>query len=107
MSNTKVQVCIVKFWTSIYLEVGWTACCCDTLSHEYPSSSPRIVNVSSELYKQGNLDFDNLDAEKGWDPKARNSLYCVSKLANILHSKELARRLRGEKEVMFVVFSWS
>lgn len=63
------------------------------------------MNVSSELYKQGKLDFDNLDAEKGWDPKSRNSLYCVSKLANILHSRELTKRLRGEKKVVFVNFS--
>ncbi|KAK4299325.1 hypothetical protein Pmani_028384 [Petrolisthes manimaculis] len=63
----------------------------------------RIVNVSSQLYVQGKLDFDNLDAEKGWDPKLRNSLYCTSKLANILHSRELARRLKGTSTGVFAL----
>lgn len=57
----------------------------------------RIVNVSSLLYKCGKIDFDNLDADKGWDKKVRrNALYCNSKLANIFHSQELAKRLQGK-----------
>lgn len=56
----------------------------------------RIVNVSSMLYKSGQIDFDNLDADKGWNKKARmNPLYCNSKLANIFHGQELAKRLQG------------
>ncbi|XP_066977473.1 retinol dehydrogenase 11-like isoform X1 [Macrobrachium rosenbergii] len=55
----------------------------------------RIVIVSSSLYKYGQIDFDNLEAEKGWDTKKRNALYSNSKLANIFHGQELAKRLHG------------
>lgn len=63
----------------------------------------RIVIVSSLLYKYGKIDFDNLDADKGWDTKQRNSLYNNSKLANIFHSQELTKRLRGKGVGTFVV----
>ncbi|XP_068241436.1 retinol dehydrogenase 11-like isoform X2 [Palaemon carinicauda] len=63
----------------------------------------RIVIVSSSLYKYGKIDFDNLDAEKGWDTKKRNSLYSNSKLANILHGQELSKRLQGKGVGTFVL----
>ncbi|KAK7068818.1 hypothetical protein SK128_026477 [Halocaridina rubra] len=63
----------------------------------------RIVVVSSSLYKSGKIDFDNLDADKGWDTKKRNSLYSNSKLANIFHSQELAKRLQGRGVGTFVL----
>ena len=66
----------------------------------------RIVIVSSMLYKSGNIDFDNLHGDKGWDVRKRNSLYSSSKLANIFHSQELAKRLKG-KAVYFLIASWS
>ena len=63
------------------------------------SSSPsRIINISSGYHdtamgREGRIDFDDLHqtAQKydGW------KAYAQSKLANVLHSQELARRLEG------------
>ncbi|XP_042238181.1 retinol dehydrogenase 12-like [Homarus americanus] len=65
--------------------------------------SSRIVLVSSMLYKRGKIDFDNMDADKGWDKNERNQLYNNSKLANIFHSQELAKRLQGSSVGVFVL----
>jgi len=52
----------------------------------------RIVAVSSLAHKwTKDLDLDNLNSEKKWDPKL---LYARTKLANILFMKEVARRLK-------------
>ena len=53
----------------------------------------RIVNVSSVAHMRGVLDFENLRAEKGFAPYGA---YALSKLANVLFTVELARRLAGE-----------
>lgn len=59
----------------------------------------RVVNVSSCFHdrangREGRIDFDDLHFERrpydGW------TAYAQSKLANVLHAKELARRLAGE-----------
>jgi protochlorophyllide reductase len=52
----------------------------------------RIVNVSSSAYLQGSMDFDNLQAEKGY---RRWAAYAQSKLANILFTLELQRKLEA------------
>jgi len=55
----------------------------------------RIVAVSSLAHKwTKDLDLDNLNSEKKWDPKL---LYARTKLANILFINELARRLKEAK----------
>ena len=55
----------------------------------------RIVNVSSDGHKQGTMDFDDLGFKQGYfGMKA----YGRSKLANILFTYELARRL-GDSSV--------
>ncbi|KAG9486170.1 hypothetical protein GDO78_008972 [Eleutherodactylus coqui] len=57
------------------------------------SSAPsRIVVVSSKLYKYGEINFDDLNSEKSY---SRSFAYSRSKLANILFTRELARRLEG------------
>lgn len=61
----------------------------DVLKASAPS---RIVNVSSAAHKQGRIDFDDLQGEKGW---SMFRAYSTSKLANILFTVELARRLEG------------
>ena len=54
--------------------------------------SARIVNVSSLAHKRGDMDFDNLNSERSYAPwKA----YGTSKLANILFTRSLAKRLQG------------
>jgi NAD(P)-dependent dehydrogenase (short-subunit alcohol dehydrogenase family) len=63
----------------------------DMLEKSAPS---RIVNVASVGHRGGDLDFDNLHYEKGgyWIMKA----YARSKLANVLFTAELSRRLEGK-----------
>ena len=54
------------------------------------SEAGRIVNISSDAHKQGTMNFDDLSFKKGYfGMKA----YARSKLANVLFSYELARRL--------------
>lgn len=50
----------------------------------------RIIHTSSIAHTRGVLSFDNLNAEKGYDGYAA---YSLSKLANVLFTVELARRL--------------
>jgi NAD(P)-dependent dehydrogenase (short-subunit alcohol dehydrogenase family) len=52
----------------------------------------RIVNVSSGAHSGATLNFDNLQGERGYNP---TGAYSESKLANILFTYELARRLQG------------
>ncbi|XP_056150260.1 retinol dehydrogenase 14b [Lampris incognitus] len=61
----------------------------DTLKSSAPS---RIVIVSSKLYKYGEINFDDLNSEKSYD---KAFCYSQSKLANLLFTLELARRLDG------------
>ena len=55
----------------------------------------RVVMLSSTAHRNappGGIDFDNLAAERGYDPWAA---YGRSKFANLLFAKELARRFAG------------
>lgn len=61
----------------------------DTLKQSAPS---RIITVSSEAERWGNIDFDDLQSKK----KYRGfPVYGMTKLANILFTYELAERLEG------------
>jgi NAD(P)-dependent dehydrogenase (short-subunit alcohol dehydrogenase family) len=51
-----------------------------------------VVTVSSVAHRQGVIDFDDLQAERQYD---RERAYAQSKLANLLFSYELDRRLRA------------
>jgi NAD(P)-dependent dehydrogenase (short-subunit alcohol dehydrogenase family) len=55
----------------------------------------RIVNVSSNAHKMGDGDlyWDDIDAEQGYDRQGR---YAASKLANLLFTYELDRRLKAK-----------
>jgi NAD(P)-dependent dehydrogenase (short-subunit alcohol dehydrogenase family) len=53
------------------------------------SAPARVVTVSSEAHRMGPLDFDDLQAERGYSGMR---VYGRSKLANVLFSNELARR---------------
>ena len=59
------------------------------------SSSSRIIIVSSGLERQGKINFDDLQCEKGYFFGYR--AYGQSKLANILFTYELAHRLAGTR----------
>uniref|UniRef100_A0A8B9MV82 Retinol dehydrogenase 12 n=1 Tax=Accipiter nisus TaxID=211598 RepID=A0A8B9MV82_9AVES len=54
----------------------------------------RIVNVSSLAHHGGRIRFHDLHGEKSYN---RGLAYCHSKLANVLFTRELARRLQGTK----------
>jgi len=56
------------------------------------SAPARIVNVASDAHRWGTIDFDDLEGERSYRSMR---IYGRSKLANILFTYELARRLEG------------
>ncbi len=56
------------------------------------SAPARIVNITSELHKRAKMDFDDLQSEKNY---GAFWTYNKSKLALILFTYELARRIEG------------
>ncbi|MEM8533895.1 MAG: SDR family oxidoreductase [Chloroflexota bacterium] len=56
------------------------------------SAPARIVNVSSAAHMQGSINFDDLEATSKYGAMGA---YANSKLANVLFTYELARRLEG------------
>ena len=61
----------------------------DTLEASAPA---RIVSVASRAHKGARLDVDDLAMRNGW---GQRRVYGISKLCNILFTKELTRRLAG------------
>ncbi|POI26842.1 hypothetical protein CIB84_009408 [Bambusicola thoracicus] len=59
------------------------------------SAPSRIVNVSSLAHHGGRIRFHDLNGEKSYN---RGLAYCHSKLANVLFTRELARRLQGKSQ---------
>lgn len=61
----------------------------DLLKHSAPS---RVINLSSATQAMGKIQFDDLNGEKNYHPiKA----YAQSKLANVLFTRELDKRIKG------------
>lgn len=56
------------------------------------SAPSRVVNMASMAHMTARIDFDNLQGEKSY---SRDAAYARSKLADILFTYELARRLEG------------
>jgi retinol dehydrogenase 14 len=61
----------------------------DRLQHSAPA---RVVTVSSNAHASGRIDFDNLQGERSYSGARA---YSQSKLANILFTAELARKLQA------------
>ena len=59
------------------------------------SSAPaRIVTVASDMHRGGSINFDDLQSTRSYRPLR---VYAQTKLANVLFTYELARKLRGTK----------
>jgi len=56
------------------------------------STAARIVNTASEVHRGAKLDFSDLQSQHGY---SGFGVYAKSKLANVLFTSELARRLSG------------
>lgn len=63
----------------------------DKLKESAPS---RVINLASLAHIIGKMDFEDLN----WEKKKFNTkqAYCQSKLANVLFTRELAKRLQGK-----------
>src|SRR5215471_2005570 len=63
------------------------------LLHRLKESAPaRIITTASQAHQGAHIPFDDLNAERSYRGFGR---YCQTKLANILFTIELARRLDG------------
>lgn len=58
------------------------------------SAPARIINVGSDAHQAGRIHWDDLQLETGWTSFGWRA-YAQSKLANLLFTFELARRLQG------------
>jgi NAD(P)-dependent dehydrogenase (short-subunit alcohol dehydrogenase family) len=56
------------------------------------SAPARVVTVASQVERKGSIDFDDLQGARRYQPL---TAYAQSKLANVLFTYELARRLAG------------
>ncbi len=56
------------------------------------SGAGRIINVSSQMHQRTKFDFNNLQGERDYHPRR---VYAQTKLANVLFTMELSRRLKG------------
>jgi NAD(P)-dependent dehydrogenase (short-subunit alcohol dehydrogenase family) len=56
------------------------------------STPARIITVSSMVHAWGDIDFNDLQSTRGYDA---SGVYAMTKLANVLFTTELARRLEG------------
>nr|XP_060612660.1 dehydrogenase/reductase SDR family member 13-like [Anolis sagrei ordinatus] len=65
-------------------------------------SPSRVVIVSSDVHRKGTVDFQKIHKPVEGYLKAFQS-YCNSKLANVLHVRELARRLQGTNVTFYAV----
>lgn len=62
------------------------------LLDKFGGPDPRVVTVSSIAHRCGRIDFANLDGKAGYQ---RTTFYTQSKLANLMFTQELDRRLQA------------
>ena len=71
------------------------------LEDKLKTSAPsRVVTVSSIAHERGEIKFDDLNSAKGYDP---GFAYCQSKLANVMFTRELAKRWEGSGVTTYAV----
>ncbi len=79
-------------WTFAVNHLGYFVLTTELLDLIQAGAPARIVNVSSVAHRRARIDFDDLGHSAGWSTM---NAYRRSKLANVLFSYELARRLDG------------
>lgn len=57
------------------------------------SAPARVVTVSSMAHSWGSINLEDINSEKSYDKK---SAYSQSKLANVLFTRSLAKKLEGK-----------
>jgi NAD(P)-dependent dehydrogenase (short-subunit alcohol dehydrogenase family) len=67
------------------------------------SAPATVVTVSSGAHAMGRLDFDDLQSERKYSAQ---HAYKASKLANVMFTYELARRLHGSGVTATVLHPW-
>lgn len=73
----------------------------DRLKESAPS---RIINVTSAAYNRGKIKIDDFNSEKSYDP---DEAYRQSKLANVIFTVELAKKLKGTGVTVNAVYPGS
>lgn len=61
------------------------------------SAPARIVTVSSMAHAWSSINLDDINSEQSYD---KRRAYSQSKLANVLFSRSLARRLQGPASIV-------
>src|SRR5262244_2928384 len=75
------------------------------LLHRLKESAPaRIITTASQAHQGAYIPFDDLNAERSYRGFGR---YCETKLANILFTTELARRLDGTGVTANLLSPWA
>jgi NAD(P)-dependent dehydrogenase (short-subunit alcohol dehydrogenase family) len=86
----------LQFGTNVLGHFALTALLMPALQQAADESSerPRIVTIASIAHKRGHLDFDDLQSTRSYSPM---KAYQQSKLADLVFTLELDRRLRATK----------
>eukprot|EP00850_Spirogloea_muscicola_P006636 SM000032S12020 [mRNA] locus=s32:22240:24567:+ [translate_table: standard] len=63
------------------------------------SSGARVINVSSQMHEQGTLDLDDLNFSAGRRRYGATAAYCQSKLAQVMFTNVLHRKLPADARV--------
>lgn len=76
----------------------------DLLKKSAPS---RIINVSSSAHYSGtDLMYDDFHVKKGCFGPSNFYLYCRSKVANVMHARELQKRFGSNKTYLMYNFKF-
>ena len=84
----------IQFGTNVLGHFALTAMLFPALKRDAASRSrrPRVVTIASIAHKSGQMDFDDLQSRKSYNPMRA---YRQSKLADLMFAFELDRRLRS------------